>query len=233
MNQDKFDQELSQLYQHRKAQVKAPEVALDYRQERSRKWSNRFTILSIAGVSSFAVMAIIANLVPRQVNVAEAPKQQEVEVIIADVELANKPDADVSVPKSNPLPKYEKPEHPIKASVEKWQPEKPVVLNNEHEMPLERKHLVVTIPEPQISPTFKVMPDSRKLAGEVGEITFSYQINREGKVFNVEIEETNLSRKGQRVVRRAFKKWRFEPEVNNEQKRSIKFDISGPSKNVR
>lgn len=231
MSQDKFDQELSQLYQQRKAQVKAPEVILDEKPNRPRKWSNRFTILSIAGASSFAVMALIASLVPKHATMVEVKQPLNVEVTIADTELKEVPDGEIKLPSRESLPKFEKPAHPEKVTVEKWQREKPVILAEKHDLSLENKQSIVTVPEPQIAPSYKVMPDTRKFAGEMGEITLSYQISATGEVINIKTVESNLSRNGQRVVKRAFKQWRFDHSASSDQRHTIKFNFTAPENN--
>lgn len=228
MNQDKFDQELSELYQQRKAEVIAPSIKLEQPKKKTRPWSNRLTILSIAGASSFAVMALIANLVPKQATMVEVKLPLNVEVTIADTELKEVPDGEIKLPSRESLPKFEKPKHPAKVAVEKWQPEKPFIPTEKHELSLEQEHLAVTVPEPQLAPSFKVMPDTRKLAGESGEITLSYQISATGEVINIKTVESNLSRNGQRVVKRAFKQWRFDHSASSDQRRSIKFNFTAP-----
>lgn len=228
MNQDKFDQELSELYQQRKAEVIAPSIKLEQPKKKTRPWSNRLTILSIASASSFAVMALIANLVPKQAIVAAETQPQNVEVLITDLGLKDEESADIKLPSEESLPKFEKPAHPAKVTVEKWQPEKPVISAEKHDLSLENKQSIVTVPEPQIAPSYKVMPDTRKFAGEIGEITLSYQISAKGEVINIEIEASNLSRQGQRVVKRAFKKWRFDQVVQSDQRHTIKFNFTAP-----
>lgn len=230
MSSDNFDNEVTNLFKQRKAQVIAPQINLGDKPA-AHRWSplSLVAIFSVAGITSFGIMAIISNLsnspemttpsydVNHHVDIAEVEPIEEVKKIIAVIP---------------PLP----PKPMLKM------PNKPSVLDVDH---VANKNIIqpdnltaVLVPSPSlpqlkepkftIKPIFKVLPkysENLLQTNQSGEIQLKYQITPGGEVKNITIVQSSVSRKLQQSAKRALAKWRYKPNQNFEDNYDVIFEF--------
>jgi TonB family protein len=231
MSSDNFDNEVSELYQQRKAQVIAPQISLK-ELSKARKIStlSLVSIFSAAGITSFSIMAIISHLSTSPVE--KTPLYNSTHQI--------------EITKIEPLEEFEETiavQQPLPPKPVVTQPSEATTLGANREID---KHIfeledltavqiaVSTLPKLQeprfeIKPTYKVLPkysQNSLLNQKSGEIQLKYQITALGEVENISIVQSSVSRKLQQSAKKALAKWRYTPSDNFEEHYEIIFEFT-------
>ena len=233
MSADKFDKELSELYQQRKQQVDAPIVNLTRDEKLHKSQRSPWHILALlltGGVASFGIMALVTHFAKPPVHgISEQYKQHSVRVIeLTEV----KPDEESIPPVSTPLPP--KPEITTPKKTDNAKPEalaisvKPTLsLNNT----LENSLNVPTINQPTLSikPIHRVMPEYPKsalYARKSGTVKLQYRIADTGKVVDI----TSVNQHGHRILERSAKqalaKWRYPTASASDKLLEVEFEFN-------
>jgi TonB family protein len=232
MSTDKFDKELSQLYQQRKQQTAAPTLEIASTTtliKSSRSPWQMLVLLLTGGVASFGIMALVTHFAKAPVHgSSEQYKQHSVRVIeIVEVN----PEKIALPPVTPPLPPKPVTNIP-KAINEKLTATaaitKPMLALNK---PTENVVTVPTIKQPifDIKPVYKVMPEYPKnalYARKSGTIKLQYRISYTGKVIDI----TGLNKHSDRVLERSAKQalsqWRYPKESGGDKFLEVEFEFN-------
>jgi TonB family protein len=231
MNDEQFDKELAELYQQRKGQIVVPEVNLaESRKNRNYSFIKLISIFTAGGVASFGIMAVITHFAKNpehskpifepihQVNLA-APKTKETDdiVMVNNVSLPPKPEIPPLLPELDVLV-------PIKNKAN---------VSGIDNITLNTKQIVriphLKDPEFLVKPTFKVMPKfpTKSLKDqESGAIRLRYEIDTTGKVQNIQVIESGVTRELQRSAISALAKWRYESAMTKQKDQEIIFEFN-------
>ncbi|MDG1750079.1 MAG: TonB family protein [Thalassotalea sp.] len=231
MNDEQLDKELAGLYQQRKAQMVAPKVNLAKATKNSTySFAKLISIFTVGGLASFGIMAVITHFAKspehskpiftpiHQVNLAEPKTKQTEDIFVVDkVPLPAKPEPPSLLPELDVLT-------PVK--------------NEAHISDIENITLntrqVVLIPhlkDPEflVKPVFKVMPKfpTKSLKDqESGAIRLRYEIDTTGKVQNIQVIESGVTRELQRSAISALAKWRYESDITQQKDHEIIFEFN-------
>lgn len=212
-----FDKEISELYQQRKAQVVAPTIDLQQQPLVSNYHPTKLLSLFVAGgIASFGVMAIISHLStpPSEVTITKVTEQP---IKLIDLPPQEADEKQVLVAKSLPT----KPESNLAKLAHGT--ELQVTQNNEQSMSevINVEALItpvslptLTAPKVTLEPTYKVLPEyslSARKAQQTGEVVLRYQIDSAGKVTNITLISSDVSRELQRSAKKALTQWRYKP----------------------
>jgi TonB family protein len=223
MSSDNFDNEVSRLYQQRKAQVIAPQISLkEPAKVRQLSTLPLLAILSAAGLTSFGIMAIISHLsngpvtnTPlynggHQIDLTTIVPEEDEEKVITII---------TPLP---PLPPKPTVKSPGKVSL------LDANIHTHQQTTIEPEKLMeaqatwsnlpqLKEPELEIQPIYKVLPKYSQHAlmdKQFGEIQFKYKITPVGEVENITIVKSSVSRKLQQSAKKALAKWRYTPSDN-------------------
>jgi TonB family protein len=236
MSVDKFDKELSDLYQQSKQQTDAPRVDLTGATKPTNSlrspW-HMLVLLVAGGAASFGIMALVTNFVkpPEHGDVhgtVEQYKQHSVRIVeITEVKLEEL----VLPPPTAPLPPKPESNAP-KATSEVATPTtaiaKPTLALDK---PMADLVNVPTIKQPifDIKPIHKVMPEYPKSAlysRKSGTVKLQYRISYTGKVIDI----SGLNKHGDRLLERSAKQalsqWRYPEESGGEKFLEIEFEFN-------
>lgn len=216
MNDEQFDKELSTLYQQRKSQIVAPNIALASLSNR-RKYSavKLLSIFTMGGIVSFGIMAIITHLAKKPEEQQQMFTSQHQVKILEDIEKVVDEKVIVIKPKLPPKPKT-----PVLSSdLELLVPVKQEVSTSSVEKVELNAVQIVKLPhfkEPVflLKPIHKVMPKySQKTSQEQesGAIRLRYEIDIKGRVNNIEVVSSDVSRELRRSAKKALAKWKYAP----------------------
>ena len=213
MNQHDFDKELQDLYQKRKQQIKAPDVALPFARKKN-KFISKPTVFMLGGLSAFGLMAIVNQYQPskpaqvRSIQtvkyVLEISPYEEVEednTLVLPQLLPEKPES--SLP---PIPTL------ADIPVNHFTLETDINLLQGNIEPIELPHMQER--DFLVQPTLRVMPKYNKfdLDGAVSaSIELSYQVNKMGDVSDIDIVESSVNRKLEKSSIKALSQWRYIP----------------------
>lgn len=236
MSIDKFDNEISQLFQQRKQQIVPPKIKLQ--QEPSRHKYSPLKLLSLflaGGMASFGIMAIISHLSTSQIKaIAPAINNQAIKFI----ELTPNKPTEKTLATSKPLPPL--PPLPIVTA-----PVTPRIMpvqaqNNNHVIKSAKLAValiqIVTVPqltEPKlvIEPIYKVLPEyplHARINNQSGEVKLSYQIDTTGKVSHINIVSSSVENGLQRSAKKALAKWQYKPNAQLLGRHEIIFKFTVP-----
>jgi TonB family protein len=232
MSADKFDKELSELYQQSKKQSHAPTVDLtsDAKPVKSTRspW-HMLALLVTGGAASFGIMALVTHFAkPPAHGNSEQYKQHSVRVVeITEVN----PEVVTLPPVTPPLPP--KPEgHTPKASSEIPTPTsaitKPTFAFNK---PTADAVNVPEINQPtfDVQPIHRVMPEYPKSAlysRKSGTVKLQYRISYTGKVIDISGLNKHGNRLLERSAKQALSQWRYPEESGGDKFLEIEFEFN-------
>jgi periplasmic protein TonB len=231
MNDEQFDKELAELYQQRKGQIVVPEVNLaESRKNRNYSFIKLISIFTVGGIASFGIMAVITHFAKspkytntvfsssHQVNLVEKKmKANDDQLINNAVSLPHKPELPPLLPELNVL-------IPVKNILQESDID---TININAGNVVQIPHLQT--PEFLFKPVFKVMPKFPKKSlkdKESGAIRLRYEIDTSGKVQNIKVIESRVTRELQHSAINALEKWRYEPDVIQSRKHEIIFEFN-------
>lgn len=224
MNSDKFDKELSTLYQQRKSQVIEPKI--DFEPQPKRAKYSPFKLLSIfllGGTASFGIMAIISHLTPPPSKTIATHQNYATELLPAVTIKQEKPSIKTIKPLP-PKPEIQSPSipRPATATLE----EKPLTLDVAlaTEVKVEVMSLpTMTQPLKVLKPTYKVMPKYKVNDAQAGLVDLSYHIAKNGSITDIKIINSNVNRALQRSAKRALAKWQYQDNLSQTQEQQVRF----------
>ena len=233
MSADKFDHELSSLYQQRKQQLQAPEFGVENVTKLVKPQRSPWHVLALlltGGVASFGIMAVITHFAKPPVHgSSEQYKQHSVRVIeVTEVNTEQLALPSVTPPLP-PKPASLPVKHPVSHSVSPEnidynQPELSVnkTLNNSVNIP------AINQPSVDILPIHRVMPEYPKsalYARKSGTVKLQYRISAEGKVVDI----VGVNKQGSRVLERSAKQalaqWRYPLASASDKLMEIEFEF--------
>ena len=234
MSVDKFDKELSNLYQQRKQQVDAPRVDLDNTAtpvKSSRSPWHMLALLLTGGAASFGVMAIITYFAEPAVHGA---KQQYKQHSVRVVEITEVKPEEVTLPPppaTPPLPPKPISNAPKSASdVPTATPDiaKPELALNK---PTADGVNVPAFNQPTTSmePIHRVMPEYPKSAlysRKSGKVKLQYRISYSGKVIDVSGLNKHSDRALELSAKKALSQWRYPEAAGGEKFLEIEFEFN-------
>ena len=233
MSADKFDNELSSLYQQRKQQTTVPPVDLTGKAKAitvSRSPFNILALLLTGGVASFGIMAVVSHFAkPPAHGVNNQFKQHSVSV----VEMVELPDEVVLAPVIPPLPPQPKSLAPKNVDPSNQIPSALAIVTPDFSL---SKTLKQTVKVPKVSPvdvailpTHRVMPEYPKsalYAREAGRVKLQYRISNEGKVVDIKSLSQHKSRFLERSAKQALAQWRYPVEASSDKPLEIEFEFN-------
>lgn len=234
MSVDKFDKELSNLYQQRKQQVGAPRVDLENTVipvKPSRSPWHMLALLLTGGAASFGVMAIITYFAEPAVHGA---KQQYKQHSVRVVEITEVKSKEVTLPPPPATPPL--PPKPI-SNAPKAVSEVAPVTNGiaKPDLALNKATAdAINVPafnQPilDIKPTHKVMPEYPKSAlysRKSGKVKLQYRISYSGKVIDVSGLNKHSDRALELSAKKALSQWRYPEEAGSEKFLEIEFEFN-------
>ena len=236
MSADKFDRELSNLYQQSKQQTDAPTVDLTGATKPANSPRSPWHMLALlvaGGAASFGIMAVITNFAepPSHGDVhgtSEQYKQHSVRIVeITEV----KTEELVLPPPTPPLPPKPESNAP-KATSEVATPTtaiaKPTLAMI---VPTANDVNVPTFNQPalNIKPTHKVMPEYPKSAlysRKSGKVKLQYRISYSGKVIDVSGMNKHSDRALELAAKKALSLWRYPEEAGGDKFLEIEFEFN-------
>ena len=232
MSVDKFDQELSALYQQRKQQTQVPEINEENTTPAIKSTRSPWQMLALlltGGVASFGIMAVITHFAKPPVQGSSAQYKQHsvrvVEITESKLEKALLPAAKPPLP---PKPKSAIPQQSDTSRVSPEQLAQPKLSVN---TTLNHGVNVPTIAQPSIDivPTYRVMPDYPKsalYARKSGTIKLQYRISDAGKVIDI----TGVNKHGDRLLERSAKQaltqWRYPAQSGSDKLLEVEFEFN-------
>ncbi len=236
MSADKFDKELSDLYQQSKQQTEAPRVDLTGATKPTNSprspW-HMLVLLIAGGAASFGIMAVITNFAKPPVHgevhgTSEQYKQHSVRIVeVTEV----KSEALVLPPPTPPLPPEPASNVP-KAVSEVPTPAttivKPTLALNK---PTADEVNMPTINQPILDtkPIYKVMPEYPKSAlysRKSGKVKLQYRISYSGKVIDISGMNKHSDRALELSAKKALSQWRYPEESGGEKFLEIEFEFN-------
>ncbi len=233
MSADKFDNELSSLYQQRKQQTTVPSVDLTGEAKAIKVSRSPFNILALlltGGVASFGILAVVTHFAKPPVHGENYQyKQHSVRV----VEMIEVPEEVVLAPVIPPLPPKPKSLAPKNVDPSSHNPTALAIVTPDFSL---NKALKQAVKVPKVSPVdvailpiHKVMPEypiSAIYAREAGRVKLQYRISNEGKVVDIESLSPHKSRLLERSAKQALAKWRYPAEASSDKALEIEFEFN-------
>ncbi len=231
MSTDKFDNEITRLYQQRKQQFIAPQIKLQHEPNNNKYSPFKLLVLLLSGgLASFGIMAVISHLSTNQTNTtAPVINQHTIEFI----ELTSNKVTEKTLPAIKPLPPKPAVNTPVTPLILPAQ-----VNTKKHDIIPKKLKVdliqVVSVPEltePKlvISPIYKILPEysiDARTNKQTGEVKLSYQIDSSGRVNNVKIVASSVDRNLQRATKKALAQWLYKPNARLLQEHEIIFKFS-------
>ena len=234
MSANKFDDELSSLYQQRKTQIKPPVFAAASITKSTTPQRSPWHILALlltGGVASFGIMAVVTHFATPTVHEKRAQYNQHSVRVVELTEIVT-PET-VLLPVSAPLPP--KPESlPPKSSANSNVSQAGLALVEAKVSVNKALSHVVKVPKIRrasiaITPTHRVMPQypqSALYAQKSGTIKLQYRISTEGKVIDI----IGLNSQGNRILERSAKQalaqWRYPATSGSDEFLEIEFEFN-------
>ncbi|QOL26435.1 hypothetical protein LP316_03795 [Thalassotalea sp. LPB0316] len=222
MSNDKFDQELTTLFQQRKNSLNVPEFNVEQalqsqsadKASDTRRWFKPFGLILGGLTVSAATFAVMVSML-KQPKIDHVPNQTT-DVSVVELEVPT----NTSVPDTLPIP-----ELPV-------QPEVPDRPTSAHSLPEQQAltvpsdiHLItpadfrlgelqIAQPNTQLKPLVQKLPVIDQQAFEVGMIKLGFDIDRQGQVRNVITMENSTNLLMLKATKRALSQWRYaKPET--------------------
>lgn len=232
MSADKFDNELSSLYQQRKSKIQAPELDLTsvtttVKSQRS-PWQ-MLGLLLTGGVASFGIMAVITHFAKPPVHGSSDQYKQHsvrvVEAVAAPEALLPATTAPLPVKPTSLPPKHSTKTRvsddalalaQVKLSVDN-------LLNPELKIPKVKQAAITIVPTHRVMPEY---PKSALYAGKSGTVKLQYRISAEGKVININALTQQGDRLFERSAKQALSQWRYPETSSSDQILEIEFEFN-------
>lgn len=234
MSADKFENEISALYQQRKQQTQAPEfdpIATTKPVKHQRSPWHMLVLLLTGGIASFGIMAVITHFATPAVHgTSEQYKQHSVRVV--EVTEINIETPDI-LPVSPPLPP--KPESLAANFTENSRVSQEHMAHTQAKpllnQTLNHKVNVPAINQPSIAivPIHRVMPEYPKsalYARTSGTVKLQYRISTEGKVVDISGSNKPGIRLLERSAKQALTQWRYPAESGSAQLLEVEFEFN-------
>lgn len=218
-----LDEQLSSLYQQRKAQINVPEVNIAKHQGVDKKafsFSRLTSVPLAAGGASFAIFAVITHFATKTPNstyvVRTSPPISVEKLPPVSKQSSKKETYAVAVPPLPPQPKtISKPINTVKVDRNESQVSKGITLPQNYIQGLD----VPPIKEPELAlkPVFKVLPKyfiDAKDKSFSGEVKLSYQINKNGSTSNIQVISSNVDRELKKSAKKALAQWQYKAAEN-------------------
>jgi len=230
MSSDNFDNEMSKLYQQRKAQVIAPHINLEAPSKNNRLSSiSLLGIFSAAGIASFGIMAIISHLSNSPAD--KVPLYNSLhKVDIAKITPVEEQEKVIAIPQPlPPKPVIKQPKITDRLNANKQMNDKviePEILASAQV----QRVIVPQLKEPELAlkPIYKVLPKyslSSLHLIQSGEIQLKYQITPAGAVKNISVVKSSVSRKLQQSAKKALAQWQYPPSHKFKKSYEIIFEF--------
>jgi len=234
MSADKFDNELSDLYQQRKQQTQAPTFAGEQAVRPVKSTRSPWHILALlmtGGAASFGIMALVTHFAKPPVHgVSEQYKEHSVRIVELNEITTKESTISPTKPPLPPKPTSTAPElsNNSRLSQAELTPAQPALSINKA---LSHTVNVPKINQPVIAlaPTHRVMPVYPKSAlytRKSGTVKLQYRISNEGKVIDI----TGLNQHGDRLLERSAKQalsqWRYPEESGSDQLLEVEFEFN-------
>ena len=224
MQDNDFDNELTRLYQQRKSSIVVPPFTEQV--PKRNRWLKPIATLTIGGGLSLATVAVMTVLIkpaPQVENVQPSVPQDNVVTMI-------EPPA-VKTPVS-PLP-AQLPQQPEVTQLPEQATETieqlPAIAPERIQMGVNQAlsiHLPdLAVPKAERVPVHRVLPQFDAYQ-QPGAVTLRYQIDEQGKVFDVKVVEATLNYQGQKKAKKALTQWRYEKSQATEKPLEIIFEFS-------
>jgi protein TonB len=233
MSDEKFDKEISLLYQQRKQEIAAPEINLPPTNARIKKRYNALQVLSIlffGSAASFGILAVISHLSVKKMTKPDSSTG----IPLTVVELAELPESseDVVIVVQAPLAPGKPAVIPPKLEQEKVVKVQKLKTNLTVLLPIDVVNIMPSpsIVQPRLSlvPIYQVLPKyslKASASDQEGKVTLSYGITPKGKVHSIVIDESNVNRELNRAAKRALSKWRYQADEYEQNRYEIIFDF--------
>lgn len=234
MSADKFDKELSELYQQRKQQTIVPELELstaaNKQQSNQRSPFHMLALLLAGGIASFGIMAMVNYFAKPDVHGSlDQYKKHSVKII----ELAPDKIEPNVLPPTPPLPP--KPEHTAPASTSTLEHTADIIAVEKPNIALE--HSIndainvpnIAQPTSQPAPIHKVMPEYPKsavFARQSGTVKLAYRINEQGQVVDIISFNERSHRALEKSAKQALAKWQFSPQAHSDKTLEVMFEFN-------
>ena len=217
------DDELSKLYQQRKAEIITPQVNVAQLQKANKKSVSIARMLSIfaaAGGASFAIFAIITHFATTTANspsVTEFSKPIVVEKLPPETDKNKEQDTySVAIPPLPPQPNTKiNPIQIVKADKSEQLASNEITLPKSYIQGLDVQPLKQ--PELALKPIYKVLPKyfiEGKNKSFSGEVKLSYQIKKNGTTTNIKVMSSNVDRELKKSARKALSQWQYKAADN-------------------
>jgi len=239
MSNESFEQELSTLFEQRKAALKVPEVSLEEPKKQSRPeniWVKLISILSVAGGMSFGVFAVISYLLPVE-EIDHQTVDYHTPITWDDISIVENdgPELKVNItPSLPPEPRVARPQPPsVKSEVA---PQQLSVVADAPNVVVPEQQVVVldVVSKPETLPKlrYKVMPkyptEAIRDAVE-GTVTLSYRLDSQGNVVDIKSLSSGVPFILTKSARRALTQWRYASgTIANAQPLTVSFEFSLP-----
>lgn len=238
MKHDSSDQEIAQLYQQRKQSIKAPNIALNEansavldvnKQTKPSSLLKTLMVLILGSGASFGILAIISHLavVPNSTEqINEQSSTFEIDEII-----------EPNVKKAPVIPIAPLPPKPLKKEqsetflieLDNAQALVPTVDRFEGELATTVTLPDLALAETELTPEFKVMPQYPTMAirdKRSGSIKLSYRITEQGRVVDIQVEETNVNQQLKHAAKHALKQWRYQENSQVIERQAVVFEFN-------
>lgn len=234
MSADKFDGELSTLYQQRKQQIVAPEVKLGETEQKhssvARSPLHMLLLLLAGGAASFGVMAIVNYFAKPSVHGnMEQYKQHTVKI----VEIAPRKIITSVLPTTPPLPPQPESKRPAAAKSSDHAATAVAISRPEIDLSNTLKDglavPVISQPKQPPIPVHKVMPEYPKsavYARQSGMVKLAYRINSYGEVVDIISFNDRSHRVLEKSAKQALAKWKFSPEAHSNNTLEVMFEFN-------
>tara|TARA_R110000737_G_scaffold92482_1_gene125393 strand:- start:8729 stop:9442 length:714 start_codon:yes stop_codon:yes gene_type:complete len=234
MSADKFDNELSSLYQQRKQKIQPPVFAAAIAAKPSKIQRSPWHILALlltGGIASFAIMAVVTHFAKPPVHGNSAQyKQHSVRVVeltdIATPENVLPPVTPPLPPKPESLPpKYSENSSVSREGLTLTKAKLSVnkTLSHTVNVPTIKQASIAIVPIHRVMPEY---PKSALYARKSGTVKLQYRISDEGKVIDI----TGLTQHGNRLLERSAKQaltqWRYPAASGGKALLEIEFEFN-------
>ncbi|MGB2739849.1 MAG: energy transducer TonB [Cognaticolwellia sp.] len=234
MSADKFDNELSDLYQQSKQQTQVPTFVAENANKQVTSTRSPWHILALlltGGVVSFGIMAVVTHFsTPSVHGVSEKYKQHSVSV----VEIIESQDEAIAVPTIKPAlpptpaslaPKYSENSRLNQSDLTVAQPELSInkPLNQGINVPKINQPTIAIVPIHRVMPEY---PKSALYARKSGTVKLQYRISEEGKVIDISGLNQHGDRELERSAKQALMQWRYPAENSSDTLLEIEFEFN-------
>ena len=228
MTSDKFDKELADLYQQRKADIVVPTINLTAEKFKvTHSPLKLLLILLVAGSTSFGIMAIINHFS----TLSTVDHKPEITMHITEVNAILPTQADEkTVRLTKSLPPKPDIRSPVTAAM--LQPEiDSAGMPSSIQITGKVTVKMITLPEltkpvSAIEPVLKVLPRYSNIDAQEGEVDLSYQVDDMGNTIGIKVLNSTVNKALQRSAKKALSKWQYPPNNPMQDEIIIRFKFT-------